>query len=389
MSHYNYINIFLILTLGMISASIYAANSANESSREVKKVSKGNVTSPKSSEKVPDKIPKNVNTKNARENDDTDDELIINANKHFFEYERNNKYYVIRRHFLYNRFDKIEKILRSFIEKYPAAKDKEYYYYWGVIHENRGEYITALESYQKAIDILPTYSRARNSLGSLYCKMHKYDMALDNFLLAEETNPYNPFIQYNIGSLFFKTGKLDKAIKYLKNSIKYKANFGSAFHKLANIMYKKKRFRAAINYYKKAIGFNTVSHTTYYFIGLSYLNIKNVSSAITSLNQSLKLKNNFFEAALEMGKIYHSYGEFQNAIKMYLWAESINAEHRNLRLWLSQCYSETGKYSSAIDIVKKLIEQEPNSDKLKKYLHSLEEKIEVENFNDPDDYYKY
>ena len=190
--------------------------------------------------------------------------------------------------------------------------------------------------------------------------MHKYDMALDNFLLAEETNPYNPFIQYNIGSLFFKTGKLDKAIKYLKNSIKYKANFGSAFHKLANIMYKKKRFRAAINYYKKAIGFNTVSHTTYYFIGLSYLNIKNVSSAITSLNQSLKLKNNFFEAALEMGKIYHSYGEFQNAIKMYLWAESINAEHRNLRLWLSQCYSETGKYSSAIDIVKKLIQGKSN-----------------------------
>jgi len=151
------------------------------------------------------------------------------------EYQRNEEMSRIRRLFLSGRIQDMARSLKAYGQAYKTDSDKEYYFYNGAVLESAGEYRNAVESYLRAIEIAPDFARARNSLGGLYCRLHKHRFALSHFQKALEVNPYNPFIQYNMGCLYFDTGDLKNAQPYLERAVRYKANFGSAYHKLGVI----------------------------------------------------------------------------------------------------------------------------------------------------------
>ncbi len=306
-----------------------------------------------------------------------------------YEYERDRNYILIRNLLINNRFRQAEETLLVFSAKYPDKKDKEYYYYFGIINENKKEYIKAAQSYLKAIKICPEYSRARNNLGHLYFKMRRFPEAEEQFLKASQANPYNPFIHFNIGNFYFNTGNYDKAVKYLNNAIKYKANFCSAFHKLGIIMYQQKRYSDAILFFHRVVQFKKESHITYFYMGLSYDRLEDRELAISSLEKSVSLKSDFFEALVELGKIYHAYGEFANAINCYEKAELINQDYKELKIWIAECYGELKRYKKAIVIVKGLLKKEPHNERFLDLLRYLEDKKNNKNLNQDDDYLNF
>jgi len=223
----------------------------------------------------------------------------------------------VRRAHLLGRTAEMDRLLRDIAGKYRTDGDREYHYYMGLVLNEAGEYRRAVESFLKAIEIAPDYARARNSLGALYCRLNKYHFALAHFRKALEVNPYNPFLQYNIGSLYFEIGDTANARVHLENAIKYKANFGRAYHRLGVLAYQTQQYERAIEYMAKAVEFRAESHTTHYYTGMSYFNLENGSMALASLKKALKIKPDFFEAALDLARIHHSYGEFEGALEFY------------------------------------------------------------------------
>ncbi|HPI22270.1 MAG TPA: tetratricopeptide repeat protein, partial [Spirochaetota bacterium] len=181
--------------------------------------------------------------------------------------EKAELYTRLRSLFLANNIGQIERELKAAEKKYPLRDDRDYHYYWGVVQERAGKLDDAVKSYARAIELSPNYSRARNALGKLYCRLKRYPEARVQYLLALEANPYNPFINYNLGSLYFEFNHLDVALKYLNNAAEYKKNFGSAYHKIGIIMYRKGQYQNAVINLSMAITFNKASHITFYYLG--------------------------------------------------------------------------------------------------------------------------
>lgn len=67
---------------------------------------------------------------------------------------------------------------------------------------------------QKAIEINPRDSRAYNSLGVIYKKTGRYQEALEEFNRSLAANPQNYEAHYNLANLLFSMGKEDDAIKH-------------------------------------------------------------------------------------------------------------------------------------------------------------------------------
>ncbi len=305
------------------------------------------------------------------------------------EYQRDLDMAKIRRLHLLDRNAEMERQLRDFAGKYPVDRDREYHYYTGLVLSAAGEYRRAVESYLRAIEIAPDYARARNSLGALYCRLNKYHFALVHFRKALEVNPYNPFLQYNLGSLYFEIGDPVNARIHLEKAVKYKANFGNAYHRLGSLAYQTQQYERTIEYLAKAIEFGAESHTTHYYTGMSYFSLEKGSLATASLRKALQMKPDFFEAALDLARIHHAYGEFSYALEFYKKAESLNPDYPKIKLAMVECLRDLKRYREGIALVRQMLERDPHNEQLRRQLKNLQDQRLIENLAEPYDYYTY
>lgn len=303
--------------------------------------------------------------------------------------EKAELYARLRSLFLAGNFYQIERELKAAEKKYPLRDDRDFHYYWGVVYERGGQLDDAAKSYKRAIEISSNFSRARNSLGKLYCRLRKHQLAREQYLLALQTNPYNPFINYNLGSLYFEFEHYDVALKYLANAVEFKKNFGSAYHKIGIIMYKKGQYQNAVINLSMAIKFSKASHITLYYLGLAQYQLDQTNDAIASLSKSLAMKNDFFESAYELGKINQIAGKYVDALNYYRRAQRLRPDLNEISLLIVDCLAELRKYAEAIKIVRELVDKNPKNEFLAKKLKYLQERESIGNLTEPEDYYVY
>ena len=64
---------------------------------------------------------------------------------------------------------------------------------------------SALNSFQKALSIYPSYGDAYSQLGLAYFRRNDYNKALDNYSKALEYKPNNAHTYSNMGIIFFSS----------------------------------------------------------------------------------------------------------------------------------------------------------------------------------------
>ncbi|HEB35473.1 hypothetical protein LCGC14_1569130 [marine sediment metagenome] len=98
----------------------------------------------------------------------------------------------------------------------------------GAAWYEKGDYVTAVECYKKAIRLNPDYAEAINNLGVIYSKRGNLDIAMDCYKKATRINPNYAAAFSNIGVVFYKQGYLQKAIELFEKAIEKDSNFDKA-----------------------------------------------------------------------------------------------------------------------------------------------------------------
>lgn len=80
------------------------------------------------------------------------------------------------------------------------------------LHYNDGNYVTALELYNEAIQLHPDSESAYNARGYYYLQAGSYDLALKDFEKAIELDPRNSKTYYNQGTAYLNMGQYDLAL---------------------------------------------------------------------------------------------------------------------------------------------------------------------------------
>lgn len=90
------------------------------------------------------------------------------------------------------------------------------------------------------LEINPETINVYNSLGIIYRRQGRYEMAIKQYLKAMKVNPEAEYIHYNLARIYYETEKFDQAADILEKALKINPDFTEAQEMLRTIGMRKK-----------------------------------------------------------------------------------------------------------------------------------------------------
>jgi Tfp pilus assembly protein PilF len=120
----------------------------------------------------------------------------------------------------------------------------------GVLYNQLGEYGKAVSVLQKALLVDPRYSKAHNNLGLAYYRSGQFDQAQTELERAVELEPSSQDACNNLGLVHRKMGRTRQAEEAFQRAITLDANYGAAHYNLALLYDETGRLDRAIEHYR-------------------------------------------------------------------------------------------------------------------------------------------
>lgn len=250
-------------------------------------------------------------------------------------------------------------------KQYPQLESKVYNLL-GACSQVKGEYLKAIEHYQKAMVIgekendAKTLMTAYGNIGSLYINLGRYKMAqeyqLKSLEIGEKTNDKEKLgsIYNNLSLIHAKFNENDKAIEYGLKSIELNKEtkqlniLCSAYGNLGNAYYNMKKYSEAIENYKKC--YELAEETDNQFekskvildIAEAYLGLNKYNDALVYYKEARELADTLGE----IENLTHTYfGMYQTYLKLNDNKEALKC---------LQKYVETTKFANKEELEKEV-----------------------------------
>ena len=154
-----------------------------------------------------------------------------------------------------------------------------YVYTLGQAAELTGNTDYAVQAYEKAIALDPSYIKPRINLGILYDKRGEYDRALNHLLAAYKVDPASIEVNNNLGNVYLHA----------------------------------ELYRDAINHYKKAVAAQPNATLMRYNLAIAYIETDQTALAKESLSELIKIDPAYWDAYYRLGMLLYSEGETEGA----------------------------------------------------------------------------
>lgn len=89
----------------------------------------------------------------------------------------------------------------------------------GLAYHNKGDYQKAIEHYQKAVELFPSYSPCYENLARTYEAMNNWEPAIEAYKKSIDYDPGYPVSHLNLARLYLKLNRADEAVIELKLTI--------------------------------------------------------------------------------------------------------------------------------------------------------------------------
>ena len=165
-------------------------------------------------------------------------------------------------------------ILNYILAKEPH-NSPHVYLYRGMALEKAGKLERALEDYNQAIALDPSYSEAYDNRGLLYQKKGRQDKAIEDFNRSILLDPSSGKAYFNRGVIHAETGLFDQAIEDFNHSLTREPAFADAY---ANR-------------------------------GIAYALTGRQGMALADFNKAIELNKRSPDAYFDRGKLYYSTGQ--------------------------------------------------------------------------------
>lgn len=175
-----------------------------------------------------------------------------------------------------------------------APNDPVINYHLGIAYLGRGLRDLAMERFQKAVSLKEDYSEAHNYIGVIYNEMGQWQKAIGSFDKALANHLYaNPeHALYNSGRAYYNLKNYEMAMSRYQQALRQdqlgilrpeiEANIGLVYIKQSNLVLAKEHLETAVK-------LNPSLYDAHFFLGETYLNIKDVANAKKSFKKVIEL----------------------------------------------------------------------------------------------------
>ncbi|MCF8331919.1 MAG: tetratricopeptide repeat protein [Bacteroidales bacterium] len=256
-------------------------------------------------------------------------------------------------------------------------KDNKYHdpanYYYGHIAYEKGNYETALESFNKLLDnkifkpILPYY------ITQIYYQQKKFDKLLEVApgLLKDATEKRKAEIARLIGDAYYKTDRFDESVPYLEkyHELTRRSLTREDHYQLAYTYYRIKKYEKAISHFDKVTTMeDTMTQNAYYHMADCYLKTDQKKFAYNSFLSAYKTDENeeitkdalFNYAKLAYELSYDPYNEAIRSFQKFIdeYPESDRLDEANS--YLVKLFLSTKNYKSAFEALESIDQKTTN-----------------------------
>jgi len=242
----------------------------------------------------------------------------------------------------------------STAEKY-LKKGNEYY--------DKQNYKQALDCFQKAIELDPSFAEVYINIGNIYFLQNNDDKAIEYLKKGIELNPNDANVNYIMGLAYCDKQDYDTGITYLQKAIKLNPIHADSHFFLGMAHGRKGNHNQAIECFKKAIELNPNSNnpmyaTAYNTVGIMYADKQEHDKALMFFKKAIELQPDFEIAYNNVAKIFFDERDYDNAFKYLQKAAELNPNSFYIFRYndIGLAFDSVQDYDRAIKCYQKAIE---------------------------------
>jgi type IV pilus assembly protein PilF len=177
-------------------------------------------------------------------------------------------------------------------------------YYFGLAYMGKRRYDLAEPKFLKAIQIKPSFTRARNDLGVVYMELQKWDNAIQQLKIAKEDLLYEQSENATLNLSMAYLGKRDYGNAWQETSALLTHNPGNPiiYLTMGRILFAQEKTAQSINAYRKAIELYPEYAAAYYYLGVSLMKQNDLPGAKAAFLEAARIAPNF-----EVGRLATHY----------------------------------------------------------------------------------
>ena len=184
-------------------------------------------------------------------------------------------------------------------------------YQMGVVYFNDRNYVEALKSLTRAIELAPDNADYHNVLAMAYGARGHYDKAVVYFKKAVELDPNSSEAHVNLSAIYLKHKEWDLAIDASRGALKnvfYKTP-EFAYNNIAWAMLRKRDFRGAVENFSRAVEVNPKYKWGYNNLGLALERLGEEERALKAYQTAISVDEEFADAYMNLGLLLMRRGE--------------------------------------------------------------------------------
>jgi tetratricopeptide (TPR) repeat protein len=163
-----------------------------------------------------------------------------------------------------------------------------------------------LEMYRLALEILPTFHRARNNLGVALRRRGRVDEAIEQYRLAIEHEPSYPEAHSNLGTAYMHQGRTEEALEEFQVAAEHAGRDAYVHNRLGVAYLRLGRYPEAIEQFRKALSKEPELADAHFHLGECYRQLGNEKKAIAEFEATLEIDPNYIAARTRLERLSRS-----------------------------------------------------------------------------------
>ncbi len=187
-----------------------------------------------------------------------------------------------------------------------------------------------------------------NNLGNALAKQGRIDQAVEAYQQALQLEPTYGVAHYNLGNLFEPQGKLNESMHHFQEAVRILPDFAEAHNNLGNLLAKRDELEGAIQHFRQALELSPGRSGIYLNLANALARQGHLDEAIGHFRKALKIKPDFVEAHDQLGSVLAAQGHLDRAIDQFRQALRIRPEFADAHESLGRALAEKGRKDEAV-----------------------------------------
>lgn len=252
---------------------------------------------------------------------------------------------------------KTEKYINFGLKNF--SPDYNLYYMAATYYETIEDFDTAIEFYNKMIELDEKSETAYSSISYCYSQLGNNELALKYVEKSIALNPQNSYPFYRKGRILANMKDYNEAITYFLKSLDYDRTDVDSFQWISYCYSMLKNFDKSLEYANRAILLNKEDCYSYFRKAWAYQEMGRYTEAINFYKECINCDDRYIDAYLNISYIYSKLGDSKQSLLYANKALLLNQSYAYAHYRKAWALQESGRFEEACDGYSKAIELDP------------------------------